>query len=38
MQWLTEMERDLGLERRKTASLQDSLKDKDKEYSKLKVP
>ncbi|KAI0734979.1 hypothetical protein C8Q72DRAFT_335315 [Fomitopsis betulina] len=34
---LTELERDLELERRKAAGLQDSLKDRDKEYQKLKV-
>ena len=33
----TELERDLELERRKAAGLQDSLKDRDKEYQKLKV-
>lgn len=34
--WI-ELERDLELERRKAAGLQDSLKDRDKEYQKLKV-
>ncbi|EPT01452.1 hypothetical protein FOMPIDRAFT_1120485 [Fomitopsis schrenkii] len=34
---ITELERDLELERRKAAGLQDSLKDRDKEYQKLKA-
>ncbi|KZT74549.1 hypothetical protein DAEQUDRAFT_197953 [Daedalea quercina L-15889] len=34
---IAELERDLELERRKAAGLQDSLKDRDKEYQKLKV-
>ncbi|KAH8106168.1 hypothetical protein BXZ70DRAFT_420922 [Cristinia sonorae] len=34
---LAEIERDFDLERRKTTSLQDSLKDREKEYQKLKV-
>lgn len=32
-----ELERELELERRKASSLQDSLKDREKEYQKLKV-
>jgi len=34
----TELERDLELEHRKVAGLQDSLKDREREYQKLKVP
>lgn len=34
---LPELQRDLELERRKSAGLQDSLKERDKEYQKLKV-
>ena len=33
----TDMERELETERRKSASLQDSLKENEKEYHKLKV-
>ncbi|KAK7696626.1 hypothetical protein QCA50_001284 [Cerrena zonata] len=36
-QSFAEMERDLELERRRSASLQDSLRDREKEYQKLKV-
>ncbi|OBZ71896.1 E3 ubiquitin-protein ligase CCNB1IP1 [Grifola frondosa] len=34
---LTQLERDLELERRKAASIQDTLKDREKEYQKLKT-
>ncbi|OCH93569.1 hypothetical protein OBBRIDRAFT_724507 [Obba rivulosa] len=34
---VSEVERDLELERRKATTLQDSLKERDKEYQKLKV-
>ncbi|KAH9843692.1 uncharacterized protein C8Q71DRAFT_696526 [Rhodofomes roseus] len=34
---IAELERDLELERRKLSGLQDSLKERDKEYQKLKV-
>ncbi|KAI0643759.1 hypothetical protein C8Q79DRAFT_914723 [Trametes meyenii] len=34
---MTELERDLEAERRKTATMQDSLKESEKEYHKLKV-
>lgn len=34
---LAELERELELERRKTTSFQESLKDREKEYQKLKV-
>ena len=34
---VTDLERDLEMERRKSASLQDTLKEHEKEYQKLKV-
>ncbi|KAI0079695.1 hypothetical protein K474DRAFT_1591629 [Panus rudis PR-1116 ss-1] len=34
---ISELERDLGLERKKSTSTQDSLKEREKEYQKLKV-